>query len=155
MKKLLALMLVLAMAFCFAACGGGGEEAAVDENPYLIEIGDFTAEYTGYEILKDSDGADALVCTYNFTNNSEEAQSFEWAWMYAYYQDGIELDYSVVFISEDSFDCYDDDTMTDIQPGNSLEVKTTYKLNNLESPVEVEFVDMYSDTTDGFTIELQ
>lgn len=162
MKKIAFALLLVVMAFALCACGGG--EATDGGESNAVDFGWFTcvypegfgesAEYLGYEILKDSDGADAIVCTYNFTNNSEEAQSFDWAWLYTYFQDGVELDYSVVFLSEDSFDCYDD-TATDIQPGNSLEVKTTYKLNSLESPVEVEFVDFYSDDTDGFTIELQ
>ena len=52
------------MVFSFTACSGGK-----DEDPNLIKIGDYQAVYKGSEIVKDSDGNDALVATYDYTNN--------------------------------------------------------------------------------------
>ena len=176
MKKLLAILLALMLVFAFAACGGGGgDDTLLEENKnddakdvpketvetvenedgdYIIEIDGFTAEYLGYEIITDTDGDPALVCTYEFTNNSEASESFEWAFYYSYFQDGVELEYSVVRIG-DSYDYYDDETWTEIQPGYSIEVCTTYKLNNTESPVTAEFEGFYSDEVESFTIYLK
>ena len=70
MKKIIALILTAIMVFSFAACNGGK-----DEDPNLIKIGDYQAVYKGSEIVKDSDGNDTLVATYDYTNNSKEAQA--------------------------------------------------------------------------------
>lgn len=128
------------MIFSFAACEGTGK----DEDPNLIKISDYQAVYKGSEIVKYSDGNDALVATYDYTNNSKEAQSFEWSMYYTLTQGDTELEYTTIFVSEDSFDTL----------GESLEVKMTYKLNDLTTPVEIKFSDLLESDTDSLTIDL-
>lgn len=157
MKKAIVLLFSVMLMFVFTACGGGdgGSESKSDDksDPNVIQIGDYTAEYKGYEIVKDYDGDDAIIVTWNYTNNGEEAESFTWAFNYTLFQDGIELEYGTVFI-EDSYDTVDENMNTEIKPGNSLEVKTTNKLENLESPVEVEFSDLMGDDTASMEIDI-
>lgn len=151
-KKLLAIMAVLIMAFAFTACGGGGdsggseestEAASADSN--VAVIGDYEAEITNMEIMQDYDGDNAIVITYNFTNNGEESESFSWAFTEKLFQDGVQLEYAAIFVSEDSYDTLDEDLSTEIQPGNTLEVKSTYKLNDMENPVNLELTDLYGE----------
>ena len=41
-----------------------------------------------------------------------------------------------------------------VAPGESLEVKMTYKLNDKTTPVEINFSSLYEDITDSLTIDL-
>lgn len=150
MKKLTAIVLTAIMIFSFAACGGAGK----DEDPNLIKIGEYQAVYKGSEIVKDNDGNDALVATYDYTNNSKEAQSFEWSMFYTVTQGDSELEYTTVFVDEESYDMLDESTRRDVAPGESLEVKMTYKLNDLTTPVEIKFSDLIGSETDILTIDL-
>ncbi len=150
MKKLAAIILTAIMIFSFAACDGAGK----DENPNLIKIGDYQAVYKGSEIVKNYDGNDTLVATYDYTNNSKEAQSFEWSMYYTVTQGDSELEYTTVFVDEESYDTLDESTRQDVAPGESLEVKMTYKLNDLTTPVEIKFSDLFESETDSLTIDL-
>lgn len=150
MKKLTAIVLTAIMIFSFAACGGAGK----DEDPNLIKIGEYQAVYKGSEIVKDNDGNNALVATYDYTNNSKEAQSFEWSMFYTVTQGDSELEYTTVFVDEESYDMLDESTRRDVAPGESLEVKMTYKLNDLTTPVEIKFSDLLESETDSLTIDL-
>ena len=149
-KKILALFTALCMVFAFSACDMGGKPQTPDndkkteeksdkkqENAGEIKIDDCVAVYKGYEIKKDSDEEDALIVKYDFTNNSETEESFDWGINPTYYQDGVELEYAVVWLDDDSYDSYDDAASTNVRKGATIEVANTYKLRNLESPVEV------------------
>lgn len=137
MKKLVVLLLSLVLVFSFAGCGGGSESEAPKATD-SGELGEYAVTIKDYQLVKNYDGEDAIAITYDFTNNSSEATSFDVACMYTIFQDGIELEYTSVYIDEDSFTMMDENTMKEIQPGKTLEVTTTSKLNDLTNPVDVE-----------------
>ena len=111
MKKIVMLMLSLLLMFSFTACGGGGGDSestkSEKSDPNVMQIGDYKAEFKGYEIVKDSNEDDAIVVTWEYTNNGEEAKSFTWAFDYALTQDGEKLENSTVFV-KDTYDAVDD-----------------------------------------------
>lgn len=135
MKKYVVLFLGIVMALSLAACGGSEEATAPTDSGAL---GDYEVTIKDYEIMEDYDGKDAIVISYDFTNNSEEAASFDVACMYSVFQNGIELEYTSVYPDPDSFDALNDVTMTEIQPGKTIEIKTCHVLGDLTSPVDVE-----------------
>lgn len=50
--------------------------AAVTKDSSVIELDGSTLEYIGSELGKDTDGNDAVLLHYNFTNGANEAKSF-------------------------------------------------------------------------------
>ena len=91
-----------------------------------------------YELVKNYDGKDTIAVSIDFTNNSDEAASFDVAMMCDAFQDGVELDTTSVYTDEESFDCMDDDTSKQIKPGRTIEIIVTKELENTTSPVDVE-----------------
>ena len=150
MKKALSLVLVAIMVFAFTACGGGESK----ESDNVIKIGDYQAVYKESKLVKDSDGNDAIAITYDYTNNSEQAQSFNWAFYIDIKQGEKVLEYAPVFVSEDSFDMLDDAMGTDVNPGETLEVTTTYMLSDLTTPIEIKYSDLFDEKTDSLTIDM-
>ncbi len=174
--KCLLLFLVMSMTVSFAACGENaddtsrdkdnksvssskaddsekdkGEDKKDDEN--LIVIGDYEALYKGSKIVKGSNDEDAIAITFDYTNNGEEEQSFSWAFFTEIKQADTPLEYSVVFVSEDSYDTLDESYSESVQPGETKEITITYKLNDLTTPVVLEFSDLLDEETDTLTID--
>lgn len=149
-KRIIPLLLVLALLLSFTACGGSKET----EDPNLLKIGDYEALYTGCEIVQDLDGEDAVVMHFDFTNNGEEAQSFEWAFYYTVTQGDQELDYALVLVDEENYTFADDEMLTDVEPGQSLEVCMSYKLKDLTTDVVVAVTDLFESESDSVTVDL-
>lgn len=151
MKKTIAALLALIMIFSLTACGADKEAGSDDEN--LIVIGDYQALYKGSEIMEDCDGDNAIVVTYDFTNNSKESTSFFWSMFYTFTQNGQELELSSIFINENN-DEIADSGYEEVAPGDTLEVKSAYKLNNLTDDVVIDFSNLSDTEKDSLTIPL-
>lgn len=152
LKKYIAIMLSLAMLLCLGACGKKVAEAPSDPN--RIVIGDYEVLYQKSEIMKDEDGTDVVVFIGQFTNNSKAVACYAWNVYEKVYQDGTELDAAVIFLSEESYEALNDSQFTEIQPGNSLEIKSAYKLRDREHPVQIQYSDLMDKYTAELTIDL-
>ena len=148
-KRLSALAMALILLLGLAACGDKDKG-----DPNEIVIGDYTAYYTHSEFVTDYDGDNAIAIYFDFTNNSDEDASFLWSMYYTLTQNGTELEQATVFLSEDSFDTLFDTAMEDVAPGQMLEVALTYKLADKESPIEIEFTDLFDKEKEHLTIDL-
>ena len=140
MKRVLTLLMIIAAVFAFAGCtsedtAGGQDEAVPAEAGTL---GNYEVAIKDCELVKDYEDKDAIAISVDFTNNSDEAISFDVAMMWDVFQDGVELETASVYTDEDSFDCLDDDTSRQIKPGKTIKVVITKELENTESPVDVE-----------------
>ena len=65
------------MVFSLAACGG--DEKAKDSS--VIELDGSTIEYIGSGLGKDTEGKDAILLHYNYTNGADEPKSFFWTFL--------------------------------------------------------------------------
>lgn len=114
-------------------------------------IGDYSCTVKSAKVCKNWEGKDAVKITYEFTNNSDEAASFDIALSDYLYQDGIGLESS--FISSD-----DDDWGIDvkIKPGTTKEVSKVYLLRDKKTPIDVEISEFisFSDDKLNYTIKL-
>jgi hypothetical protein len=115
------------------------------------EIGDYVCVVKDATICKDWSGDDALLVTYEFTNNSSDAISFDVALSDKLYQDGIGLETAIL---DDETDWFVD---VDIKPGVTKEVKKAYSLRDTTTSVEVEISELFSLSDDKITtyIDLQ
>lgn len=101
-------------------------------------LGDFACTVKGATLTKDYKGKDAVIITYEFTNNSDKAASFDTSLMDSVYQNGIGLE-TAILIDEDT-DVWD----VEIKPGITKETKKAYVLNDTASPLEIEITEFLS-----------
>lgn len=106
------------------------ESAAETQAKYGVTIDSAT-------VTTDYQGAPAMVVTYTFTNNSDEAIMPSVALDVNAYQNGVELDYGVVS------DIDSQSTTREIKPGATIACQQAYVLND-QSDVTVEASELIS-----------
>ena len=116
------------------------EKKETDENT----IGDFKYVVKGAKLTKDWEGKDAVLITYEFTNNSDSPISFDGSLDDKLYQDGIELE-SAILSNDNESKLFD---TVDLKPGITKEVKKAYLLRNKKSEIEVEIQELFSLSDD-------
>ncbi len=134
-------------------CILGGCDTKKDDNPNVLEIGDYTAEYKGYEIVKDDYDKDTIIITFDYTNNSDEADSFLWSIYYKVKQGETELEAGTI-IDPETFDSVFDTEMAEVAAGATAEVQIAYNLADSTSDVVIEAADLMGDHTDTLTINI-
>lgn len=154
-KSVLALVLVLSLAL--SACGSesegqpSGEPDSQNTEPAdTTESSSATFDQIAVEIkdahlTTDYEGNPAIVITYSWTNNSDDANMAMVTTMGKAYQGGIGLETAIVMDDPN----YDSNLYsTSIQPGATLDVQQAYVLRDTTTPVQYEleqFLNM-SDT---------
>lgn len=126
------------------------EVKAENNNSSDNNLGDFNCTVKGAELTKDWTGAEAVLITYDFTNNSNDAISFDVALQADAYQDGVGLETAILDEDTDIWD-------VEIKPGVTKEVKKAYVLRDTATPVEIEVSELISFSDDKITttVELQ
>ena len=151
MKKFLAALLSLAIlsTFAFFAVASGdseGEEKTQEPGSAVAgdneKIGDYEVEIKEVRLAKDYEGNDAVIVKYSFTNNSDEAASFEWTFDHQVFQNGVSLERAYVF--DDSANYDEANASKEIKKGVSLELEIAYILNDTETDVDVEVSELVS-----------
>ena len=146
--RLLCLLLAALMLLALAACG-----KKEPSDPNLIKIGDYTVLYKGASIMTDDEGSDAIVLTLDYTNNSKDDAAF---WLVVFekvMQGGVQLDTALVYPDPDSFVSITDDKFTEVAPGTTFEVHTSFVLRDTTSPVEIRFSDFLDKKGGTITID--
>ncbi len=135
---------ILAGIILFAVIGGMGGNSDTDNSdasintpgiadtkPTTNEIDGLVCEIVSAEIGgKNYEGKSTVVITYNYTNNSNDAQSFDIGFIDTVFQNGIECSPDYLYDEENS--------TKEIRPGATIEVKKSYILNDTTTDVEVE-----------------
>ena len=134
MKKIVGLCIaILASATLFVGCG--------DQSPKETDkgnVGDYYIEIRESKVSYDSEDNDILVVQYEFTNNSDHNQNFYFSTSRKYFQDGIQLD---PVMPGKMTEEYKNNTK-DIQPGATITVEDAVRLNNTDSPVDIELTPL-------------
>lgn len=110
------------------------------------EIGDYICTVKSAEKCKNWEGKNSIKITYNFTNNSSEAQSFDVALKDDAYQDGIGLESSFLDGGSDELG-WD----VKVKPGTTKEVSKVYILRDDSTQIELEISELISFSDDKLT----
>lgn len=126
-----------------------GDESS-DSAVYVDDgnLGNYVCNVKLSEITTDYEGNPALLVTYEYTNNSSEASSFDTSIFETAVQNGEDLELAFI----DGID-YED---KEINPGETTEVKKAYELNDTENPVEITVSESFGedDVKSATVIEL-
>lgn len=146
-KRTLALLLALAMILALCACGD-----KEPKDPNLYKFGDYEVYYKGARIMNSENGEDALVMTFDFTNNSKEAASYGWTIYEKPIQNGVELESVYVITNPDTYEGVTNNYFIQVAPGETLEVGTSFKLNGMDK-VEMNLSDLWDKYTYTITVD--
>lgn len=116
----------------------GAEESSDDGTVYVEDgnLGNFVCNVKESVITTDYEGNPALVVTYEFTNNSDEAASFDLSIANTAFQNGVSLEMAFMDDLE-----YED---KEIKPGVTIDVQKAYVLNDTENSVEIELSELFN-----------
>ena len=91
-----------------------------------------------HEFTEGYEGEKLIRVYYEFTNNSDDEQTFSMNCTHAAYQDGIELpiSYAKESVAED------DKSYEDVKPGDTVTLSYCYELSG-DSPIEIEARDIH------------
>ena len=109
------------------------EGTGIIDDKYYIEV--LSARKS-----KDYSGKDVVIINYRYTNNSDETQSFMFAFNTQAFQNNVELENAIV-INDKSYNS--ENALKDIKPGGTIEVQQAYILQD-NSPVTVEVGPLFS-----------
>lgn len=98
-----------------------------------VNLGDVDVLIASAQTETNYAGEPCLSVEYILVNNSTENKNFETCIMDQAFQNGVELDSSIISLDDDF-----DTSFKDVQPGYSITVKQSYVLPNTTDPVTVE-----------------
>lgn len=136
-----------------SAVASESESASEPKDDNLIDtnIGDVHLVYDHYDISTIG-GAEYITVYYQFTNNSDSNQTFFLYVSAKAFQNGIELQSSVVYTSEETRTAE-----AEIKPGITTLVAQAYRLQD-DSPVLLEvspLISFSNEPSDSATIEIE
>lgn len=149
-RKRFCLLLAAVMLFSLAACGKGGGET---KNSNQLKVGDYELLYKGACIMEDYAGDDAVVLTLDFTNNSKKNATYIDSIIEFPVQNEKELEFTAVYVSEESDQMVSDSQLMEVAPGETMEIKTAFALADTTSEVTIRFEDLHSDKNASLTID--
>jgi hypothetical protein len=101
-------------------------------------LGDYAVTIKECKVTKTYDGKAAVIITYEWTNNSDEAKSFSLAFEDKVYQNGVECTDGI--LGGDAIEY--GDVYADVKPGVTFAVQAAYELQDESTPVDVELKEM-------------
>ncbi len=147
-NRLIAVLLSVLLMFGIVGCS---KESA---DPNTISLGDYEVKFKSACIMKNIYGEDAVVITLDFTNNSESANSYAYCVSETVEQGGEELSFTSVLLDESTYETTSDAQFTEVEPGQTLELKTAFTLNDTETNVEATFSQFFGGKNGTVTIEI-
>lgn len=111
---------------------------------------DLYVKFVEAKIEDDYSGEECLVLYFDYTNNSDENESFLYSFTVRAFQNGVELDNSYFHVNDET-----KNKEREIQPGTSVRVATNFAIGEDRSPVDVEvtpWISFNDEVLANFTI---
>ncbi len=151
MKKIISLLLVIAIVFAFGAFAlASGESDSSDQGSDTANsdssnanLGDYSVVIDSCRLAKNYEDKPVVIVKYKFTNNSNDtATAFYVAFDDTVYQNGVGL--NEAYVLKDSANYNSDNQTKEIKKGASLDVEVAYELNDTTTDIEVEVKELFS-----------
>lgn len=145
-RKIFAVMWAVVLAMICGIVGMAEEQPEVDGD-IRFEVGEQVFDFLRYDVATDYEGNLAIILSFDYTNNSEEAKMAAYDFYVQVFQGGIEKD-SCVIDYDSQWREWDKNLTTEIKDGVTFTVCRAFLLNDTQSPVEVEVSEFvnWSDT---------
>ena len=131
------------------------QQAGAEITPGMVvyKTNECEVVYKGCTLTKDINGKDAVIMNYTFTNLAGKEKMFTTTVSEGLYQDNVQLE--TAFIMNNGYSAQP--SITNVQPGGTLDVQTAKVLRNNSGVVEFQMTDVFklSGTTTTGIIKLQ
>ena len=157
-RRLLSILLCAVLIFSLSACGvlekvkGGINIGGKDKSSAHIKLGKIELDYLGAEIMKDTDGKDALVISLSFTNNGKEDASYIWSVSEEAVQGKEALSTTMVVLNPFTYETTTDSQLLTAKPGETLDIRTAFLLEDRETPVKITFSQLLGKKSGKITV---
>ena len=131
--RLFCVLLAAAMLLSLAACGKDDRKSPIRSRSGTMRCSTRGQHYGGLR-WKRRAGPDA-----GFYQQQQGQRLYVWSISETAIQNGAELAIATVFANSDSYDTVIDSQLTDVAPGETLELRTAFVLADTTSKVEVTF----------------
>lgn len=126
-------------------------ESETEEPTTEFTYGKMTVKYLRHEITENEMGEDVLIVYYEFTNNSNDNESFIYSFSDTCFQNGVQLDNSFFHANEQTRNAD-----REIQPGTTIEVASAFDIGDSRNTVTLEVEPWASFTSNKLlTLELE
>lgn len=128
-------------------------KALEEEKSRKFEYDDMVVEYLEYKIEDNAAGEECLVLYFDFTNNTDENQTFLYAFSVNAFQNGVALDSSLMHVNEET-----KNHSREIQPETTIKVANAFLLSESTSPVDIEvepWISFSEEKLMEFTVEIK
>lgn len=126
-------------------------ESETEEPATEFTYGKMTVKYLRHEITENEMGEDVLIVYYEFTNNSNDNESFIYSFSDTCFQNGVQLDNSFFHANEQTRNAD-----REIQPGTTIEVASAFDIGDSRDTVTLEVEPWASFTSNKLlTLELE
>lgn len=139
LSLLIAIMFAVAPTNCFAADNTTETEAAVSNVITVFDSDTKKLEYNGCTLLNDYQGAPTAAVVLTYTNKTSTANTALTDYFVTVYQNGVSLKTTVLL--DQQYAAAVSNSMVQVKDGASVTYCLPYLLNDLETPLEVEYSD--------------
>lgn len=162
MKKFIAFIMCAALSIGFVGCGdkdssSNQNTSSKDDTPketssIVATTGSLAIDIVSTELTKDKNDADSVFVNIKFTNNTSKKQNFKYSVGIKAKQGEKMLSPAIIAENEK----YKPSLITkNIEPGESLEIKVAYVLNDKTTPIDVMCKPNSGENKDEITKQLK
>ena len=121
---------------------------------FTCEMAGFTYAYLKNEVIEQN-GDEFAVLYFDFTNNSGENSAASWALNMQAFQDGVQLDSYILFMTgDDDREKALENAGKQVQDGTTIEVAMAFKITS-RNDITLDIGEMYPWEPEEFTVVLE